>query len=158
MKILYSNEHTENAPGARVAQLLAERVGDTVARLQFSGDRPSRLFSENNGSRGEVAPSGVRELVAGKLEALRRGQVDILLLASEYSPSAQQTCGECGAGITLTRHSTCPECGSGQLRPANLREELIRLAEQNGAEIEIVHQSDFLMELGGIGCLLRYRL
>jgi hypothetical protein len=92
------------------------------------------------------------------LEALRRGQVDVLLLAREYSPPPQQTCGDCGAEITLTRHATCPECGSFQVRHANLREELIRLAGQNGTEIEIVHQSDFLMELGGVGCLLRYRL
>lgn len=92
------------------------------------------------------------------LEALRRAQVDILLLASEYSPPTHQTCGECGAGIEPPRHSTCPACGSYQLYPANLREELIRLAGQNGAEIEIVHRSDYLMELGGVGCLLRYRL
>jgi nucleotide-binding universal stress UspA family protein len=68
MKILFSNALTENAPGARVAQLLAERVGGTMGRLQLSGERTSRMFSDGNGSRGEETPSGVRELGSGKPE------------------------------------------------------------------------------------------
>ena len=41
MKIIYSGDITESAPGARVAQHLAQRVGATVARLQLAGDRLS---------------------------------------------------------------------------------------------------------------------
>ncbi len=33
---------------------------------------------------------------------------------------------------------------------------LTELAERNGTEVEIVNHSDVLMELGGVGCLLRY--
>ncbi len=38
------------------------------------------------------------------------------------------------------------------------KEELVRLAAQQDCEVELVKQSDMLMQLGGVGCLLRYRL
>ncbi len=38
------------------------------------------------------------------------------------------------------------------------KEELVRLAEQQDCEVELVKQSDILIQLGGVGCLLRYRL
>ncbi len=38
------------------------------------------------------------------------------------------------------------------------REEMIRLATTTGCEVEIVDQSDLLTQLGGVGCLLRYRI
>ena len=37
------------------------------------------------------------------------------------------------------------------------KEELVRLAEQQGCKIETVNQSNILMQLGGVGCLLRFR-
>jgi ribosomal protein L30E len=39
-----------------------------------------------------------------------------------------------------------------------IREELVRLAEQTQCQVEVVNYSDFLMEFGGVGCLLRYLL
>ena len=38
------------------------------------------------------------------------------------------------------------------------REEMVRLATATGCEVEIVEQSDLLVQLGGVGCLLRYRI
>jgi len=37
-----------------------------------------------------------------------------------------------------------------------IREKLVRLAEQTQCQVEVVNYSDFLMEFGGVGCLLRY--
>ena len=37
------------------------------------------------------------------------------------------------------------------------KEELVRLAAQQDCEIELVNESDMLMQFGGVGCLLRYR-
>ena len=37
-----------------------------------------------------------------------------------------------------------------------IREELVRLAEQTQCQVEVVNYSDFLMAFGGVGCLLRY--
>jgi hypothetical protein len=33
---------------------------------------------------------------------------------------------------------------------------MVRLAEEQDAEVEIVRESDALLDLGGVGCLLRY--
>ncbi len=44
------------------------------------------------------------------------------------------------------------------MRDYNLKEELVKLAEQNLCQVEIVNHSDLLMQFGGVGCLLRYRL
>ncbi len=33
---------------------------------------------------------------------------------------------------------------------------MLRLAEEQDAEVEIVRDSDALLDLGGVGCLLRY--
>ena len=38
-----------------------------------------------------------------------------------------------------------------------MREELVRLAENNGVEIETVSGSETLRRLSGVGCLLRCR-
>ncbi len=59
------------------------------------------------------------------LEALKRGQADVLVLARDMPD---------------------PE----------IREELVRLAAQNQCQVEVVDFCDFLMEFGGVGCLLRY--
>jgi ribosomal protein L30E len=59
------------------------------------------------------------------LEALKRGQADVLVLARDMPD---------------------PE----------IREELVRLAAQNQCQVEVVSFGDFLMEFGGVGCLLRY--
>ncbi len=40
----------------------------------------------------------------------------------------------------------------------SLREELTRLAVQNGCQIEVVNHSPILLEFDGVGCLLRYLL
>jgi hypothetical protein len=37
-----------------------------------------------------------------------------------------------------------------------LKEELARMAELEGCGVEIVHDSEILMRLGGVGCLLRF--
>ncbi len=42
------------------------------------------------------------------------------------------------------------------MQDVRLKEEMVRLAEQNQCQIEIVNHSDILMEFGGVGCLLRY--
>ncbi len=59
------------------------------------------------------------------IKALERGQVDVLVLATEHNPEDKEV--------------------------------MVRLAEQQGCKIETVNQSDILMQLGGVGCLLRYR-
>ena len=107
---------------------------------------------------GEINTHGLA--VAGteaSLRALRSGLTDVLVMAKDYQPGPAWLCTQCGRSVTASRKPVaCPDCGGNQLRDVALKEEMVRLAERNGAEIEIVAHSDVLMDLGGVGCLLRY--
>jgi protein required for attachment to host cells len=91
------------------------------------------------------------------LEALRQGRVDTLIIAKELGLGLAFVCTICGAfQMPPNSRPVCRECGDARLRRADPKEELVRLAEQGGCQIETVGHSDLLMDLGGVGCLLRY--
>jgi len=95
---------------------------------------------------------------AATLDALRRGEVDTVVMARDYQPDPGWTCTACRAiGIEAPETSKCPQCGEFAVRPVDVREELLRLAGQSERQVEVVEQSDELMSLGGVGCLLRYQ-
>jgi peptide subunit release factor 1 (eRF1) len=102
--------------------------------------------------RGGLAAAGT----GSSLHALRQNQVDVLVMAEAYEPPEGWLCGACGELGAADRPAACPECGRRKIRPADLREELVRLAEVQDAKIEIVRESDALLDLEGVGCLLRY--
>jgi hypothetical protein len=52
----------------------------------------------------------------------------------------------------------CLSCEGQAFRRFNTKEELVRKAVECDCTIEVVTQSDELMHLGGVGCLLSYRL
>jgi peptide subunit release factor 1 (eRF1) len=58
--------------------------------------------------------------------------------------------------LELPPPNTCPECRTARLRVFDIRGELVRLAEQQQVDVEVVEHNDVLMTLGGVGCLLRY--
>ena len=90
------------------------------------------------------------------LKALRRDEVDILIVASDYQPDPGWNCTDCHAsGTEAPETSECPECGKSAVRPMDIKEELLHLAGQQERMVEVVQHSDVLMLLGGVGCLLR---
>ena len=94
---------------------------------------------------------------ANSLQVLRRGQADALILSREWTPLMAWCCEACTwAAAGCTRPDVCAECGSVVLREYDAREELVRLAEQTGCQVEIVGDSAELDDLGGVGCLLRF--
>ncbi|MBI4623186.1 MAG: hypothetical protein HY736_08210 [Verrucomicrobia bacterium] len=95
---------------------------------------------------------------AASLRALKWRQADVLVMARAYHPEPGWACVNCGEIVAaLQKPMTCAACLGFDLREVDLREEMVQLAEQNGVEVEIVAHSDLLMELGGVGCLLRYQ-
>ena len=92
------------------------------------------------------------------LRALKWGEADVLVMAKAYAPDPGWNCPDCGM---IASHSqkpqACPECAGTQLQEIDLKEEMLRLAERKGVEVEIVNNADRLMEMGGVGCLLRYQ-
>ncbi len=93
------------------------------------------------------------------LDALRQRRVDTLLLARDHLHEWGWSCAECGA-IRMERDApaVCPGCGTAAMRPIDATEDLVRLAGQQDCPVEVVDYCDPLMALGGVGCLLRYRL
>ena len=96
---------------------------------------------------------------AATLDALRRGEVDTLVMASSYQPGPGWTCTACRAiGTEPPETSVCPQCGNPSARPMDVREKLTHLAGQLELPVEVVDHCDELMSLGGVGCLLRTHL
>jgi peptide subunit release factor 1 (eRF1) len=90
--------------------------------------------------------------------ALKRGQVDTLVLGKSYCPCQAWVCNICDLmGHERGKPITCPTCGATDLKDIDIKEEMVRLAEQHGCSVEVVNKSEDLMQLGGVGCLLRYR-
>ncbi|MBL0157277.1 MAG: host attachment protein [Bryobacterales bacterium] len=106
----------------------------------------------------EIRRHGLAVAGAGaSLQALKNHQVDLLVMATEYVPEPAWTCAECDvAAVQQGLPAICPSCGSSKTRRLDVKEELARLAELGGCGIEIVHDSEILMQMGGVGCLLRF--
>ena len=118
-----------------------ERESQTIAKRLIEG-----LRSQNLAVAGSAATLG----------ALLSGEVDALVMASDYQPDPGWTCTACGAiGTEVPNTPKCPRCGKSSVRPIDIREALLRLAGQSEYPVEVVEQSDVLMALGGVGCLLR---
>lgn len=103
--------------------------------------------------RGGLAAAGADAV----LEALRRGQVDALVLADAYESLSGWRCKDCASVGTGEVPAACAACGGRSLNNTNLKAEMVRLAEQFGSTTEIVRNSDALLSIGGVGRLLRYR-
>jgi hypothetical protein len=95
---------------------------------------------------------------AATLDALRWGEVDILVMTSDYEPDPGWSCTTCRAmGTEVPETYVCPQCGESAVRSLDVRAALLRLAGQQERSVEVVEQSDALTSLGGVGCLLRHR-
>jgi hypothetical protein len=98
---------------------------------------------------GGPAVVGTRET----LQAVRRAQADVVIMSHSYDPDPGWSCAQCGFVNVEIRPSSCPECESRDLRVVDVKEEIVRLAEQSGCLVEIVNG---VLRLGGVGALLRY--
>lgn len=90
------------------------------------------------------------------LEALSRKNVDVLVLSESYIAPPGWRCRECGSLGLNAAPMACPQCGERSVTQTNLKQEMTRIAEGFGSTVEIVRNSDVLLEVGGVGCLLRY--
>jgi len=137
---------------ARVADVVAATLWSFIdCEQQESLDAVAELVSSLR--RGGLGASGT----AATLEALRRGQADVLVMARAYEPGPAWSCRHCGwIDATSCPPERCPDCEASELRSADLKEVMVKLAERQSLEVEFVQHSDVLMELGGVGCLLRY--
>lgn len=114
-------------------------------------DTSTRLVRELR--KGGLAVAGTE----ASLRALELGQVDQLVLSATYVPPAGMRCRSCGTvHPDLGAPAVCPRCGDSELSSADVRDELVRLAERHGVEVEVVQDDIEIRHVGGVGCLLRY--
>jgi peptide chain release factor subunit 1 len=99
----------------------------------------------------ELGALGVEEV----RDALLAGRVQTLLCLVDLS-MVKQICERCKR-ITGPAGSEgrCPSCG-GPTSAADVMEELYEMAESTSAELEVVDDSPFLEEVGGVAAILRY--
>jgi rubrerythrin len=91
------------------------------------------------------------------MDAVRAGQADVLVVVKDYEPGNGWECRGCGKlELDAPRPNRCPVCLADRLREFDIREEMVRLAEQQQVGVEVVLHNGLLMNLGGVGCLLRY--
>ena len=139
-----TNDRTSDVVAATLATFIEEEQQESLAAVE-------RLQKE-------ICTHGLA--VAGSrasLQALKSRQVDMLVMATEYSSEPAWMCMACHTAVfQQSRPDLCPNCGCQRTRELDVKEELVRLAELAGCGVEIVHDSEVLMRLGGVGCLLRF--
>lgn len=139
-----ANERTSAVVAATLASFVEEEQRESLAAV----DR----LRKNICSHG-LAVAGS----SASLQALKCRQVDLLVMATEYQPEPAWMCTRCDmTAAQPVRPVVCPNCGCSTTRELDLKEELVRLAELAGCGVEIVHDSETLIRLGGVGCLLRF--
>jgi len=101
--------------------------------------------------RGGLAAVGPEDVTAVGVQQ----RLDILVIAEGFATQGWQ-CQSCQALMTAeASDGQCIYCGS-ELTPVELGEALIRLAQNQGAEIEVMAPNDDLHRFGGVAALLRY--
>ena len=89
----------------------------------------------------------------GTLTALQEGKVDTLVLARDGQQQGAR-CGQCGF-VFVRDVNRCPYDGSEQMEPVDVMEEMVRLAEQQGADIQFA-DANAIADLRGAAALLRF--
>ncbi|MBL8290873.1 MAG: hypothetical protein JNN08_03500 [Bryobacterales bacterium] len=137
-----------------------DRVSDVVAAtlLSFVEQEERESVAVVERLQRAVLSNGLAVIGTGaSAKALQDGQVDVLVLAKSYAPDPGWMCCSCEAkGLEPVTPDKCPRCGDSEFLHVDVKEELVRWAEQGRCKIEVVNHSDVLMQLGGVGCLLRY--
>lgn len=143
-----------------------ERAEDLISEASAIREKKilEKFFGELSKDSG-LAVYGHREVV----NALKGGNLDLLLLSEGFD--WVDTKFECSCGFktekTLNRkqidEQKCPECNNKMevTEEKDVTEDIIKMAEEIGTKVEVVSthtgMGEQLMEIGGIGGILRYK-
>lgn len=134
---------------ATTAQLLVGARAALEGARQVAMEGLAHRISEGLGSGGRGV-AGFDDTLA----ALRRGQVQTLLVDRGYRPPGWR-CVACGH-VLLAPAGKCPVCGGAVVPVEDAVGEAVRTAVLQGAFVEVGEQVAELEALGGIAGLLRY--
>lgn len=133
-------------------------VKATIAAFIKAEEKASQAVAETLSKQVRTGGLAVAGTTAS-YQTLKRGQVDSLVLAKNCAPGLVWACTVYEFfSPARERPATCPECGAVELKNFDLMEEMVRVAERQDCLVEVVNESEALSQLGGVDCLLRYRL
>jgi peptide chain release factor subunit 1 len=143
--VVYTGPMGVDDPASEVMQrlephLLAERERESREAVETLLERVAQDY---------MATAGVQ----ATLTALQEGKVDTLVISRNLERSGAR-CAQCGF-VFAREVPSCQYCGSTETVEVDAAEELIRLAETQGAEVEFV-DGGAMGDLRGVGALLRF--
>ena len=140
------------AAGDRLSDVVASTLQAFLAREEQDSQAIAEKLITQIQTHG-LAVAGTR----ASMEAIRAKQADFVVIVQAYDPGSAWECTTCGRfELGSPRPDQCSACGTHRIRVFDTREELVRMAEQQDVGVEVVDHSAVLMNLGGVGCLLRY--
>lgn len=134
---------------ASPAQLLVEARAALEEARQAAMEGLAHRITEGLGGGGRGV-GGFDDTLA----ALRRGQVQTLLVDRGYRPPGWR-CAAC-EHVVLAPAPSCPVCGGAMVPVTDAVGEAVRVAVLQGAYVEVAEGVAALEALGGVGGLLRY--
>ena len=91
------------------------------------------------------------------LKALKEGRASALFLSRSYAPDPGWLCRACGeVQLGQQMPPECISCRGRVLRELDLKEELVRIAEQQNRPVGILEHDDEMKAVGGVACLLSH--
>lgn len=147
-------DSVETRGSSRPADVVLSTLAAFIAREERESQAVVDLLRHEleTGGSCEVGPEAC-------LRALRWEQADTLVMAKSWWPEPAWMCNGCRATVFVEKApKACVECGEHGFQPMDPREEMVRVAERSGCLVEIVDKSEWLERLGGVGCLLRFRI
>lgn len=141
--------HTGPAPVDGPAAEILARLEPHLKQEQERGSQELLEQVRDRAANDYLATAGVQ----GTLTALQEGKVDTLVVARDGQMQGAR-CGQCGF-VFVRDVSRCPYDGNEQMEPVDVLEEMVRLAEQQGAEIQFA-DANAVADLRGAAALLRF--
>jgi len=137
---------------AEMSRVLTECLA-VCARDAKSETTPSMEQLLSSFYRDELAVLGS----ADSLAAVFQGHARTMIISTQCDLGTTNLCKRCGWSSSVEPLSkACGDCGSRSLRKSDIRQELLRMAEQTQCKVETVEQSEEIRRAGGVGCILRY--
>lgn len=144
-KVVYTGPMAVDEPAPEVLRRLephlrAEHERSSMELIAQVRDRASHDY---------LATAGLQ----GTLTALQEGKVDTLLLAKDGEVQGVR-CAKCGF-VFVREVTRCPYDGGEEMERVEVMEEMVRMAETQGAEIQFA-DANAIADLRGAAALLRF--
>ena len=143
--ILYTGQAPVDGPAPEILSRLEPHLREEQERenqeiIEQVRDRAAHDY---------LATAGVQ----GTLTALQEGKVDTLVLARDGQLQGAR-CTQCSF-VFVREVNRCPYDGNEQMEPVDVMEEMVRLAQQQGADIQFA-DANAIADLRGAAALLRF--